>query len=338
MMDLLGGPSNVDRSMASLTLGEQQLVEIGKALAMPNSSLLCFDEPTAALNQAESRGLLDVIARLKKRGTAAVYVSHRLDELSVIADRILVLRNGRQAGLLAAADADPATIASLMLGRSHSGRNTRSTAAEPVNTETSRFEVQGWRYSGLPSLDVNSLSVAQGEILGVYGLAGSGVESLARGLSGMLPRGQFRGGARVFGQEGHAFESPREARKNGVVVLPANRKRDGLMLSQSIESNFSTARFTAVSQFGFLRKRHERFIAERLTKAYGVRMAGLAQPVGELSGGNQQKVLFANRAESHPRVLVLHEPTRGVDIGARADIHTQIERIRHRNLRDPDLH
>jgi ABC-type sugar transport system ATPase subunit len=168
------------------------------------------------------------------------------------------------------------------------------------------------------------VTAARGEVLGIYGLAGSGIETFARGLGGLLPRRQVRGSIDLFGRRLPIFRSPIEARRHGVVYLPADRKHEGLMLSRSVTESLSLARLSGASRWGFINHRKERRLAREAIDRYRIKTSGSEDAVGFLSGGNQQKVLFANRLQCDPDVLVLHEPTRGVDVGARAEIHAEI--------------
>jgi ribose transport system ATP-binding protein len=310
--------------MSSLTLGQRQIVEVGKAIATQNLTVLCLDEPTAALNAGEGSSLLALLTRLKKEGTALVYVSHRLDELRVIADRVLVLRNGRNVGLLEIADVTAGGLASLMLGRIASERIASRSSAQPnaaAKAGPAELAVTDWTSSADPPLNGVSFDARAGEIVGLYGLAGSGVETVARGLGGLLSKRQLRGGLTLRGEVSSAFHSPIAARRNHVVLLPSDRAREGLLLPRPTGDSLTLGQLKNVSKLGFIQRKKEHELNARSVATFQIVATARAKQVGRLSGGNQQKVLLANRLSMQPRVLVLHEPTRGVDIGARAQIH-----------------
>jgi ABC-type sugar transport system ATPase subunit len=249
---------------------------------------------------------------------------------------VLVLRNGRNVGVLPMADADPATLASLMLGRHHEGRESLvDPAVEAAAAEvpaSDQMVVRDWHYDGQPRLAGASLTAARGEVLGVYGLAGSGIETLARGLAGLLPPRLLRGQLELFGRGLPVFRNPVQARRHRVVYLPADRKFEGLMLGRSVTENLLLARLGNGARWGFVNHRKQRRVAREAIDRYSIKTPGPGQEVGYLSGGNQQKILFANRLQSDPAVLVLHEPTRGVDVGARAEIHAEIRAASERGL------
>lgn len=321
----LGTSVDVNSPMRSLALGQRQLVEIGKALVLPSVSLLCLDEPTAALNAEETKHLLAILVGLKEQGVALIYVSHRLDELRVIADRVMVLRNGRNVAIVEPHDASPSRLASLMLGRQAS------------TTRESLLQGRGWQACGGADLVVSGLqcqaepklygvsfTARRGEIVGVYGLAGSGLESIARCLAGSLPRRQRSGRMELYGQWRPLFKTPVDARKAGVMLLPSDRAGEGLALNRPLRENLSLTHLSDVSRFGFVQKKKERRLNMATIETYRLASRSDKDEVQRLSGGTQQKILVANRLATRPRVLILHEPTRGVDVGSRMEIHRMV--------------
>lgn len=330
VMTELGGPLAVDRPMSALTLSERQLVEIGKAVVTRNLAVMCLDEPTAALNANEAGGLLRRLAQLKASGVSLIYVSHRLDELRHVADRVLVLRNGQNAGLFRIADVTSTRIAAAMLGRELAPIETRrplSSVPPVTGAETAELVAEDWRCTADPPLHGVSFAARAGEVVGLYGLAGAGVESVARGLGGLLPSRQLQGSLVLRGKRLPAFHSPIKATRARVVLLPADRAHEGLMLSRPLGDNLTLGHLDAISRFGFVRRKKERALNRSTIARFNIVARGGAQITQELSGGNQQKALLANRLAAAPRVLVLHEPTRGVDVGARAQIHQTVRSV-----------
>lgn len=329
VMRELGGPLSVERTMNALTLSERQLVEIGKAVVTRNLSVMCLDEPTAALNASEANGLLGRLSQLKANGVALVYVSHRLDELRHIADWVLVLRNGRNAGTFPIGEVTPTKIATAMLGRILVPLAATALGASDAGAADGppELEVRDWRCRADPPLHGVSFQARAGEVVGLYGLAGAGVESVARGLGGLLSHHELAGGVGLRGRHAPAFHSPLKARRARVVLLPADRAHEGLMLSRPIGDNLTLGHLHEISTFGFVRRGRERARNRSTIERFGIVSRGGAQAAHELSGGNQQKALLANRLAAAPRVLVLHEPTRGVDVGARAQIHETIRKV-----------
>lgn len=308
------------RSMVELSLADRQLVEIAKALAS-DARLLVLDEPTAALHARETEALLARLESLKRRGVSLVYVSHHLDECFAIADEIVVLRNGRLADRASTAETTRDRVVAAMLGHDYREPIVGAEAAGPVSPA---LEVSGWSRERPPALRDLSFTVNTGEVLGIFGLVGSGAETVARGLGGHEPG---IAGAVVRDARRHAVpRSPRQARSMSIAYVPAERKSDGLALSQSVGEHLTMMILRRFARFGWVRKRSQTAAARRIVEQFDVRCRGVAQPAEQLSGGNQQKLLLASRIVAEPRILVLHEPTRGVDIGSRAQIHETLAR------------
>lgn len=312
---------DVNQRMGSLSLAGRQLAEILRALVR-RASVILFDEPTSALTDRESAALLTVLRDLREKGVGLVYTSHRLEEVYAIADRLVVMRNGRVVLESTPAATDRTKLIRTMLGEAavESERLERTKAAEGPPSGPARLRLKGWSCDRAPTLSDVTLEARAGEIVGLFGLLGAGAETVADGLAGKGPRG-LTGELVVDERPRRIFRSPREAWKQGVVYLPADRKADGLILTQSLQVNLSLPNLRQVTNGGVLRLRRERAFAKRLLKQFGVRAQGPGQEAGLLSGGNQQKVMLAGRLAAAPPILVLHEPTRGVDVGARAQIH-----------------
>lgn len=314
----IGIEIDVRRKMIELSLAERQLIEIAKAL-IGQARLLILDEPTASLHSQETVFLLRKLEELKESGVSLIYVSHHLDETFDISDEIIVLRNGRLV------DRAPTTSTSLgrtvnsMLGTHYEKPESRQLRAEGDVS----LSLSGWTADIKPPINDVSLDIRQGEVVGIFGLVGSGAETVARALGGHEKGTQ--GSVLRAGSEYPVPATPRKARQLGIAYVPAERKTDGLALNQSITENLTMMTLNKyVAPVGLVRGRHQTEGAESLATTYDVRCASIRQEVGELSGGNQQKVLLASRLAAAPDVLVLHEPTRGVDIGSRTQIHKQL--------------
>jgi ABC-type sugar transport system ATPase subunit len=318
LFDRLGIDIDVRRAMTELPLADRQLVEVAKALA-GDARVLVLDEPTAALYAREADALLRQLAALKQRGVGLLYISHRLDECFRVADRVAVLRNGRLVDTSPAETSSVPRTVALMLGRDY---------AEPAlsGAELSRaqplLELDNWSRSRQPALRNVSLRVNTGEVLGIFGLVGAGAEAVARGLGGH--DSGVSGTLRRGSQRHRVPRSPRAARRLSIAYIPAERKTDGLALSQSVAEHLTMMVLGRYARAGWMRKRAQLRAGRQLATSFDVRCDSVTQETEQLSGGNQQKVLLASRVAARPGVLVLHEPTRGVDIGSRAQIHRML--------------
>ena len=239
-----------------------------------------------------------------------------MDEVYKFSDRVVVFRNGELVASVVPAESTPAELIAYMLGQE---KEEFVRLARRVGGDDAVVELREWTHDGLPSLSQVSLSVARGEIVGLYGLRGSGTDLVAEGLAGLRP--EIRGELRLEGTRRPIFATPLAARQANVAYVPPERKRDGLVLVLSIQSNLVLLILRRLSRWGVVRRRREAIIAQELAARFDVRYRGLGQPLGQLSGGNQQKVLLASRMAAGPQLLILQEPTRGVDVGARVEIH-----------------
>jgi len=316
---------DVRRPMASLKLADRQIVEIIKALAR-RARLIVLDEPTASLSDQESRVLFDILGRLTRDGVGVIYISHRMDEVYRFSDRVDVFRNGQLVASVPPSRTTPAQLIGYMLGGEREDLERQARPDEV--TVPALAELRHWTREGLPALNDVTVRVGEREVVGVYGLRGSGTELIAEGLAGLHP--EIGGELVLAGYRGRPFATPVAARRAGVGYVPAERKRDGLVLPLSIEANLSLMILDKLSRFGTIRRRLERSHARELTERFDVRYRRLGQRIAQLSGGNQQKVLLASRVAMSPRLLVLQEPTRGVDVGARVEIHKFLGTIAER--------
>ncbi|RAX24345.1 MULTISPECIES: sugar ABC transporter ATP-binding protein [unclassified Actinomyces] len=309
-------PEIMHSRVGDLPVGEQQLVSIAKAFAV-DVRLLILDEPSAILTNTEIERLFDIIRGLRDEGIGVIYISHRLDELGRITDRITVMRDGSVIGTYATEEMSPAKIAQAMVGDKFEiadRSDRRSAATDDVVLEVSSL-AQGKR------LDNVSLQLHRGEIVGVYGLIGSGTTELARVLFGVTP--PDGGDIRVKG-ELVRIRSPRSAMRLGLAMLPGNRKLQGVFQPKSLAFNVSASHLPFFSRLGIFDDRHERRTTGDLIRRLGIKAPGPSTPVGALSGGNQQKVVMGRQLVEVPDILLAEEPTQGVDVGAKSEIHQLI--------------
>ncbi|MGI5177894.1 sugar ABC transporter ATP-binding protein [Dactylosporangium sp. CA-152071] len=327
----LGAELDPRRPVGALRVGEQQLVEIAKALSL-DARVLVMDEPTAALADAEVRRLFATIDELRRRGVGIVYISHRMEEIGQIADRATVLRNGGVAGTVDPRAAGPGEIISLMVGRS-------------VETLFGSAETEVKAEEGAPLLEVAglavrprtrrpgrcepagvTLTVRAGEIVGLAGLMGAGRTELLETLFGAGPAGRRSGSVRLDGVP-YAPGGPRRALRHGVGFVPEDRRGSALVLGHSTGRSIALTALDRLSTAGIVRRRRERAAVLGKIAELAIKTPSPAVPVGALSGGNQQKVVFARQLLARPRLLLLDEPTRGVDIGAKAEIYRLLHRL-----------
>lgn len=300
-----------NRLVQGLSTANQQLIEIAKALTL-NARLLILDEPTAALGGEETQRLFDQIRRLKADGVGIIYISHRLEEIRQIADRVVVMRDGAKVQEFDSADVPVRTIVEAMVGRSLERMFPAlgQPSAEPV------LEVQGLTGANGRFRDVN-FAVRKGEIFGIAGLVGAGRTELVRAIAGADPIAS--GSVHLEGQD-ITPKSPRDAIRSGIVLVPEDRKLQGLVLDHSIAENIAYPNLAQVAHAGLVTGGAVQGFAGHNIKRFGVKGQG-NQNANELSGGNQQKVVIAKWLARNPRVVVLDEPTRGIDVGARSSIY-----------------
>lgn len=299
------------RLVAGLSTANQQLIEIAKALTL-NARLLILDEPTAALGAEETSLLFEQIDRLKSEGVGIVYISHRLEEIRRIADRVIVLRDGDKVREFETADVPVRTIVEAMVGRSL--EQMFPPLAKP--TDEIVLDVEGLTSPEGRYRDV-SFTVRRGEIFGIAGLVGAGRTELVRAVAGVDP---IRSGTVKINGIGVTPRSPSDAIANGIVLVPEDRKLQGLVLDHSIRENFAYSNFDSVSRYGWVSIGRIRDFARDNIRRFGIKGRG-QQTADEMSGGNQQKVVLAKWLARNPNVVLLDEPTRGIDVGARSSIY-----------------
>ncbi len=304
--------------VGSLSVGQRQMVEIARALSH-SARIIVMDEPTAALSADESQRLFAIIRQLRADGVAIIYISHRMEEVMELSDRILVLRDGRNAGEVLRAEATTDKIVALMVGRDLSGHYFPARPDPPPTGRQTLLEVNDLLVPGAPA--GITFNVRRGEILGFAGLVGAGRTELAQTIFGVTPA---RGGAMVLDGKAFAPRRPREAIDHGVYLAPEDRKRHGLVLPMSVAQNTSLPDIGHYNRWGWLDRRTERRVAQTEVKRMSTKTPTLDTAVATLSGGNQQKVVLGKWLAMRPRLLILDEPTRGIDVGARAEIYRHI--------------
>jgi D-xylose transport system ATP-binding protein len=305
-----------------LGVGQQQLVEIAKALGK-RSRILILDEPTAALNVRETDTLLGIVERLRESGISAVYISHKLDEVFRIADRIVVLRDGRSVADMRRSETDVRSVIRQMVGREINELfPRRASQASKVMLKVESLSVACAGHFGLERI---GFEVRAGEVLGIGGLMGAGRSELLLHLMGAF-------GTRTEGRvelEGRPFQpkNPEQAIARGVVLVSEDRKRYGLCLDQSVNFNLSLSSLERVTRRGLIDHDVEHAQNRKLSEQLSIRLPTLEAPVSSLSGGNQQKVVLGKAWATAPRVVLLDEPTRGIDVGAKLEVYELINRL-----------
>lgn len=321
----IGFSIDVEKPVRALSVAERQAVEIAKALHH-KAKVLLLDEPTATLPAPDVKKLFEVLRRLKGAGVSILYISHRLDEVYEICERMTILRDGRHITTQAVSVIMPDEAVRFMVG----DRLTGGLVGQLGAGGRRRINTQKVDPTARPVLDVRglsdqnllrdvSLTVRPGEVVAVAGLVGSGQSELAGCLFGATPRAS--GEILVDGVE-KSVRSPGAAVKAGLGLLPEERKTQGLVLGMSLAANVTMASLGRVARAGFLRRRSENALAQRTVESFGVRATGVDQKVGTLSGGNQQKVVFSKWLVANAKVLIFSEPTRGIDVAAKEEIYS----------------
>jgi ribose transport system ATP-binding protein len=316
---------DLHRPLGSYPTAIQQLVAIGRAASM-EARLVIMDEPTSSLDEREVETLFGVIRQLKASGTSVLYVSHFLDELFAVCDAVTVMRDGRTVGATTIRDTTKLDLIARMLGKDP--EEIRAAGRTELSVEGGGggapvLEARGLSSDGrLRHLD---LEVREGEIVGLAGLLGSGRTEAARAVFGM---DRVTGGRLSLGGRERRVSSPRDAIAAGMAFLTEDRKVEGIVPGLSVRENLTLALLPRLTRMGIVDERRERRIVEGFIRGLGIRAADMDQPIRELSGGNQQKVLLGRWLATEPRLLILDEPTRGVDVGAKAEIQRIIrERV-----------
>jgi ribose transport system ATP-binding protein len=343
VMRRLGLDCSPRTSVSRLSIGQQQLVEIARAVSL-RSRVLIMDEPTSSLTQRETERLFEVIGDLKRDGVSILYISHRLAEVREIADRVVVLRDGRNAGELKREEISHDAIVRLMVGRDVKQFFHRSAAkateAEPGSTvfearglvvhpiahDKQNHAADGRRFGQRRPID---FAIDAGEIVGMAGLMGAGRTELAEAVFGVRPL--LAGHITVDGKRVR-LRSPSDAIAAGVFLVPEDRRSQGLLLDQSVKENISLPSLDRLNRFGLVSRAAERELAETMRRRLNIRTPHVEQRAGALSGGNQQKIVIAKWLARACRLLILDEPTRGIDVGAKAEIYALMRELAEQGL------
>jgi ribose transport system ATP-binding protein len=314
----LGAEFDADTPLARLSLAERQLVEIAKALSM-EARLIIMDEPTSSLTAGETERLLDTIGRLRAEGVSTIFISHRLAEVERVADRVVVLRDGRLTAELSGGEIAADRMIRHMVGRDIKALYTPPRAAPGEEI----LAVRGLRTSHWPASAVN-ITIRAGEIVGLAGLIGAGRTELAQVLFGLdMP---VDGEIRICGQRMN-FGSPRDAIAQGIYLVPEDRKRCGLVLDFSLRENMTLASLSLYSRNGLFERDAETQAAERQRRSLDIRCPNVGVEARSLSGGNQQKIVLGKWLSMSPRLLIFDEPTRGIDVGAKSEIYALMRQL-----------
>ena len=308
----------------SLSIGRQQMVEIAKTLSA-HARILIMDEPTSSLSQHETEALFRVIKELRSRAVSIIYISHRLGEVKELADRVVVLRDGKNAGELGREEITHDNMVRLMVGRNFevSRRQDSQSGKRKAESGNAALEARQLRTPLYPQHAL-SFTVQRGEIVGVAGLVGAGRTELLRVLFGI---DASRGGEILMNGEAQRIREPWDAIRTGMALVPEDRKQQGVILEMAVRENLSLASLQRDSRAGFLNAASERAIADEMVSKLNVKTPSQRQLLQYLSGGNQQKVALGKWLALRPRVLLLDEPTRGIDVGAKQEIYKLMEQL-----------
>lgn len=323
LLHRIGAEISPDAEVQSLSMPEQQLVEIACALGS-GARIVVMDEPTASLTQKEQHLLFKVVRDLRDSGVGVVYISHRLEEIFALADRVTVLRDGESVGTNTVESLNESQMIQLMVGREVSSIYPPS-ESEPGKTVLSLKNL-GCTESGVNGV---TLDVRAGEIVGMAGLVGAGRTELARILFGITPADS---GEILLNDERISITSPREAIARGIAYVPEDRRRHGVILEMPVSQNMTMAIQPTLFPGGWLRLKAESLLVREFIRDLGIKTSGPEAPGGSLSGGNQQKVSVARWLATKPKLLILDEPTQGVDVGAKSEIHRIIRQLAKEGL------
>lgn len=316
MLAPLGAAIDVRRTVGDLSVAQQQLVQIAGALSH-GAGILVFDEPTSSLSQAEARRLFEQIKDLRTRGVTAIYVSHHLDEIFELCDAVTVLRDGEVIGTHSIRDVDKDRLVEMMIGRTLEVRDPGYLANKPGPV---RLRVEDLSSPG--NFEHVSFEVRAGEILGLAGLVGAGRTQIAQALFGLDPNVQGR--VCLDGQP-VCIRKPADALNAGMALIPEDRRRFGLVMSMTARENITLPTLPNLARWCWINRREEDRLAESYFRLLRIKADGLDASALSLSGGNQQKLVLARWLAAHAKILLIDEPTRGVDVGAKAEIHRLID-------------
>ncbi len=319
----IGLDIDVTRLLSDYPVAVQQLVAIARALSI-DARVLILDEPTSSLDDDEVRKLFEVLRRLRSEGLAIVFVTHFLNQVYAVSDRITVLRNGTWVGEWLAKDLGPQALIAAMLGRELAAQAAHAQAPQDAAATQAPALLQAEGLGQTGQLQPLDLQIRPGEVVGLAGLLGAGRTELARLLFGLEQ--PDRGMLRIDGRS-VAFADPMDAIRQGLALCPEERKTDGIVAELSVRENIALALQARMGVGRFLSRAEQAALAERYVQLLGIKTASIETPIGLLSGGNQQKAILARWLATEPRLLILDEPTRGIDVAAKQEIMDQILRL-----------
>jgi ribose transport system ATP-binding protein len=322
-LDMVGLDVSPQTIVSTLSIARQQLVEIAKALST-NARILIMDEPTSSLSEHESQKLFEVVRDLRSRGVSVLYISHRLHEVEQLADRVIVLRDGKFSGELSREENERQNMVRLMVGREVS-RFYHRTPHAPGEVVASVIQLRTTKF---PHRTV-SFTVRTGEVVGLAGLVGAGRSELLAALFGVTPA---LGGGMTVGNLHNPPRTAQEAIAAGIMLAPEDRRRAGLFLPMSVKSNLTLASLRRDGRAGFLNRSAENELSAAMIRLMRIKAASDHQVVRYLSGGNQQKVVLGKWLCLNPRLLLLDEPTRGIDVGAKEEIYKLVDELAGRGV------
>lgn len=308
----------VNELVGNLTVAQKQMVEIARALVY-EPRLIIFDEPTASLTESEKEILFKSIRKFKEQGIACIYISHKLEEIFEISDRITVLRDGKKTGDCLTNETNQDNIVQLMIGR-----KIKKNYMEKLEKKIGKEIIKVQKITSNDSFKDISFSIKEGEILGLYGLVGAGRTEVAESIFGIR---KIDSGKTLFEGQEQEITNSNKAVQLGIGFVPENRKEQGLILGMSCKDNMTMASLDNVSSMGFINSKKEKLIFNEYKENLSISSTGPSQPVVNLSGGNQQKIIIGKWISSHPKLLILDEPTRGIDVGSKTEIHKLIHRL-----------
>jgi D-xylose transport system ATP-binding protein len=319
-LELVGLQVDVDTPVKELGIGQQQMIEIAKALSK-KARILVLDEPTSALTETDAKRLLDLLRQLRSQGVSCVYISHRLEEVGQIADRVTVLRDGKSIVTESATKLSQEKIIAHMVGREVKNLYPRSQSSPgEVLLAVKNLRVEDPANPGRFVVQDVSFEVRAGEVLGIAGLMGAGRTALLSSLFGAA-RGKAEGELMIGGKARSLFSSPAQAIGSGLALVSEDRKRYGLVLESAVEENLILASMRRLTRRGFLDREKIGRECSAQVRSMRIKIPGLFTWINKLSGGNQQKVVLGKWLMTRPKVLLLDEPTRGIDVGAKAEIY-----------------
>jgi galactofuranose transport system ATP-binding protein len=323
VLQSMGINIDVKKSVNTYSTAIQQMVSIARAISM-EAKLVVMDEPTSSLDDKEVEVLFGVIRKLKKEGISIIFVSHRLDEIYTVCDRITVLKDGEYVGTWPVSELSQNQLIGYMIGKSEKEAAELSKMKPSVDKSDKNIVIklegvkQGNRVSNV------SLEVREGEVLGLAGLLGSGRTETAKVIAGVTPPDE---GIISYKSQVVNFQSPGKAIKAGIAICTENRKTEGIIPNMSIRENITLANLKSFSKFGFVSRRKQDKVVNEFIEKMGIKTPNADQKIKNLSGGNQQKVILARWLALNPSLLILDEPTRGIDVGAKAEIHSLIDSL-----------